>query len=784
MVLLVVRSLAVYGATAALSLALAHRFIVPLSRKAAAALLLAPLLFTGRAMLTGGVYAPIDILYNALPFGPHRQELGVLPDRMPLLSDVVYQEIPWRAAVRRAFSERRLPLWNPSVLAGEPLLAVQQGAVLHPATWIGCLLPLPQAWTFEAAFRILLALLCAYLFLRDLACGETASLLGGLAWAFSNYLVFYLGYPLAPAAAPLPLLLLGLRRIVREPGRTGASITAVALFLIVASGHPETLLHAGAGAGLYFLFELSAAPAGRRSRPVAVAAAAGALGLGLSAALLLPLAEALPHTAELANRTAWYAHQRRSIDPAQSLSRLPPHAMPYAVGVSGHGRQMGEFLEPSAYAGSLVFPLAIAGLLGRARVRWFFLILGIAGLAVWTRTPAADALAKLPLFDVALNERLILFASFALAVLAALGADRIAKGEGARAFFVGALASVAVLAWLFLRFRGRMAGLEMPPEFMRERFLLQIVPLLAGIAVLAIVPRAGREGLGLAALAAILAVERTLEAGTLNPTLPARVFYPPLSVLDGIPRGTPDRTVALRREFIPNVAALYGLEDARGYEAMTLRSLAETFPLWCVPQPVWFNRVDDPDTPFLSFLNVRWVLAPRDVPAPAVSRLRGEGDGMRLFENLRALPRAFVPRFLRSEPDPARRIDLLASIRDFGDRGVVSESSTARDWIANGEARVRIAAYRAQAMDVDVDARGQTLVATSIPAWPGWKASVDGRKIEAVGYNHAFLAFRIPDGRHRLTVRYFPDSVVAGLGISGATLALCLGLVLRRPAAT
>ena len=34
---------------------------------------------------------------------------------------------------------------------------------------------------------------------------------------------------------------------------------------------------------------------------------AGAITLGLSAVLLLPLAEALPHTAEHAMRSAWYA---------------------------------------------------------------------------------------------------------------------------------------------------------------------------------------------------------------------------------------------------------------------------------------------------------------------------------------------------------------------------------------------------------------------------------------------------------------------------------------------
>ena len=257
MVLLVARCLAVYGATAAATLLLVRRFVSPLSLRVALVLAAAPLLFTGRALLTGSVYGPIDILYNGYPFGAHRVELGVSPDRTPVLSDVVYQQIPWRAAVRRAAFEGRMPLWNPDVLGGEPLLAVQQPAVLHPGTWIGLLLPLPQAWTFEMTLRLLIALLCAYLFLRDLWCCELASLLGALGWAFSNWMIFSLGVPLMPAAAPFPLLLLGLRRIAREPGRRSVALTVAALVLIGVAGHPETLLHACAAGGVYFLFELA-----------------------------------------------------------------------------------------------------------------------------------------------------------------------------------------------------------------------------------------------------------------------------------------------------------------------------------------------------------------------------------------------------------------------------------------------------------------------------------------------------------------------------------------------
>ena len=790
MVLLVARCLAVYGATAAAILLLVRRFVSPLSLRVALVLAAAPLLFTGRALLTGAVYGPIDLLYNGYPFGAHRVELGVGPDRTPVLSDAVYQQIPWRAAFRRAVSEGRLPLWNPDVLAGEPLLAVQQPAVLHPGTWIGILLPLPQAWTFDMTLRLLIALLCAYLFLRDLWCCELASLLGALGWAFSNWMIFSLGVPLMPAAAPFPLLLLGLRRIVREPGRRSVALTVVALVLIGVAGHPETLLHACAAGGVYFLFEGSDprrgsdpnSPAAIRPllRSVALALLAGALALGLLAVQLLPLVEALPHTLEHPLRKFWYASQPRSLPPGQSLSRLTPQVMPYAVGVSGQGRLMEGFIEPSAYGGALLFPLAFAGLFARCRERWIFVALGLLGLAVAVKTPVADALAKLPFFDIALNERLIFLTVFSLCVLAALGAQRLRDGEGAPAFFAGAAATLVLLGVLFTRVKPRVLALGMPPAVLTERFLLQMVPLLLAAAVLAFLSRRRRATAGLAALVLILAASRRLEVGATHPVMPLSTFYPPMRVLEKIPRGEPWRIAGVgERALIPNASAVYGLEDVRGYAAMTLLRFSETFPLWCEAQPVWFNRIDDPTRPFLSFLNVRWVLAEPSVAAPPGWPVLAEADGLRLLENPAALPRVFVPRTVRVERDPARRRELLKSIDDFSARGLVESDGPSGEWMENGPARLEIAAYRSDALDVDVEASADTLVGTSLTAWPGWKARLDGAAVSALPYNHAFLSFRVPPGRHRLSLRYFPDGVARGLAVSGATLLLCAFLLFR-----
>ncbi|MFL6200936.1 MAG: YfhO family protein [Thermoanaerobaculia bacterium] len=773
--LLVLLSLAVYGGTAAAVLYAAHRWVLALRRGTALLLALAPLLLTGPATLRGAVYAPLDVNFLFEPLTAHRPEAGLVWVQTPLLSDVAFSMIPWQKAVREHVKSGRAPLWNRFVLAGEPLLAVQQSGALHPFTWAGFLLPLAQSWTFQMSARFFLAALSAYLLFRDFGCREAAALLGALGWAFSDFLVFYLGYTVGNAVAPFPLLVLGLTRLVRDADRRAAALTAVALVLITVAGHPESLFFAVTGAGIYFLFLLGFAGAKRRARPLRLALAAGAIALGLTAIQLVPMAEVLPHTWEQALR-ALDADKPKSVAPRESASRAATALVPYAHGESGHGQVDKGFGVPGAYAGAILLPLAVCGLCGRERMRWALLAVGLFGLALWARLVlVTDALAALPLFDIAVLDYFVWLAVFATCALAALGADRLLAGEGRGTFLAGTALALAGIAAVFFAFEPAMRRLDMPPAFLRERLLLALVPLALGI-VLAGWRRASARALAVALLV-LLAVPRFLEAREVYPVCSARALSPRLEFLEAIPLGTPVRMVALGEMFVPNVSALYELEDVRGYESMTLRTFVETFPLWATPGS-WFNRVDDLDSPFLSFLNVGYAIVPLGYPPPPGWTLRSRDKNADLLSNTRSLPRAFAPAAVRFEAGAGERIELLRSIPDFGRQGVVAGAGTA--WLPNGSARVEIASYQAQAMTIDVEAREETIVGTSIPAWPGWKAELDGAAVEPLSYNHAFLGFRVPKGAHRLTLRYRPDGYVLGAAVSLLTLAAAIFLLLHR----
>jgi hypothetical protein len=779
----VLRSILVYGAAAAVFGALAHRFVLPVRLRAIALLAALPLLFTGRALLTGGVYAPLDIAYDAEPLSAHRAAMGVGPTRNPLAVDVVSQMIPWRKAVRESLLAGRLPLWNPHVLAGEPLLAVQQPAVLYPGTWIGLLLPLPQAWTFDVTLRIFLALLCAFLFFREIGAGEPEALLGACAWAFSDFLLFFVGYPVGPSVGPFPLLLLGLHRLVEPGGRRAVGVTTAALVLTAVAGHPETLLFSVAGGGIFFLFELARAGRGRRLRPVLLSLLAGALALGLTAVVLLPFLEILPQSWQHELRQTAYAASRRSEPLVESLRRVLPTIVPYAYGALGKGRIVTRFMVPAGYAGTLLFPLAAVGLLTRSRWRWCFATLGAVGLATGARLAGiTDVLTSLPVFDIAITDYLIFLAIFALAALAVEGLRRLRAGEGERVFLAASIGCVLCLVLLIAWRQGLLTNLGMSVADRRERALLQVVPVLAGLVLVVAFARRRRAGPPLAAALLVLFVtQRVLEDHDTYPTLPARAFYPHLALLDAIPRGEPVRVAALEWSFTPNIAAMYGLEDVRGYEAMVLWPLVDTFEHWCILNPIFFNRIVDPTTPFLSFLNVGYVITPPGYAPPQGWTVLAEREGGRLLRNPSPLPRAFVPRHVGWTSVTETQHAAMAAIRDYASYGVVGEARPGPvAWRDNGRAEVRIASYRGGRMRLAIDAESAAVVGTSIPAWRGWKLAIDGRPAPLLPFNRAFLAFEVPPGRHEAELRYLPDGFLYGSGISLAALAASLVLALRK----
>ncbi|MDP9191692.1 MAG: YfhO family protein [Acidobacteriota bacterium] len=789
-------------------IALWHRFIQPIRLAAAIVLVLLPFCFTGRALLTGRVYGPIDLPYMSEPLLDYAEEHGI--GKRPTgqakihngtISDLYMQMIPWQAAVRASLGRGEWPMWNPYMLCGTVLAANMQSAPYDPLQFIALILPQPQAITFGAAMTFFLAGLFTFAFARTLGLGETASLIGAAAYMFSAMLAYFVGWPLGRTWTFLPLLLVGVRLVVRETSLRAAVVLTSAFVMALVVGHPESVLHIVVVGVAYGAFEVATT---RRFKSIALAALCGVLAVLLTAVALLPFLEAAPQTMEFFIRHEFYKKQPLPFGEKEVLRRAGISTLAWYGGQPEHDNHTPDWEPTNIRTGALVVALALAALVlaPRRRETWFFfgtaVICGWIGLNAW---PLADWLHRVPLFDITINERLALAAAFALSMLAAFAADawpsqsaagsrqsavdeagvtvatadrRPPTADSIRAFAAAAIVTgvAIVIVMLSARVFDSRIALGVKPGLITVLTVAALLPLAMAALMLALRTPAR---IALPLLLGMLLLQRTLEDGQIYPVLPQRVFYPPTPILTHMQsdKSEPFRMGAMHYMFLPDAAALYGLEDVRGYEAMTFLPLAETYGLWSVHSAASFNGLPDKSRPMLSLLNMKYLIALPAEPADDQWKVVKEDRNARLLENSRVLPRAFLPRRIRYEQHKDHVIYGMSKSTDFSDMAWILAPELPPHEISNGRGTLTTR-RNGRTFEIKATMLEDGWVVLSESAWKGWRAYVDGKRVQTQFANHAFLGVYVPKGTHEVRVVYQPESFTRGRNI---TLVTIVGLI-------
>ncbi len=742
--------LILYSATACLLLWLADRYIHRFSRASALVLFLIPFVFTGWALLASRVYAPVDHVWDFVPLNWMKEDYGLTAAHNGILSDVSSQMIPWRAAVRWSLARGEWPLWNRFILSGDILAPAAQPAAYSPFTLLACLLPAALSMTFTAAVAHFVAALGAFLLACELRCRESAALVAAAGFTYATAMALFILWPLGFSWAFAPFVFLGIQR------RSVALLTIAFVFLILA-GHPETALHVVFLGGAWAFATVS-------PRALPRLALAGVLALLLCAVYILPIVEAVPQTMEYAYRTTVLANTPRGVTAGESLARMVTDFFPYL-----HPRS--DAPVDTAAVGSVILALAIYAVWRvRSRESWFFAAMAlfcVLAHAEWT--PLARLLQKLPLFDQSLNERFSFGAAMALAMLAAFGVDKLLDERRGALITMSAMLVLVAAGNLFL-FRSEFVS-HAPAVWGNHKVAAEIFGL--AVALVMVAMRAPRF------LVMVVLLQRFVSDGGIYRSFEQRIAYPPIPMLDPLRDiREPFRITGHGLALIPGASALYELEDVRGYQALTFLRYRETYPLWCVHQPVWFNRVDDLTPPFLSMLNVRYAVTWDREPPPSGWREVSRQRGSMLIENTRVLGRAFVPRSVRVGYAPNDALEQMKFEKDFGDRSWIEAAMPPHER-ANGPGRV-IISERKLGYDLEVVMENDGWVVASLPAWRGWRAYLDARRVATQFANHAFLGIHLPRGRHHVRLVFLPKSFVIGKWITFLTSIGLGALWLRR----
>jgi Bacterial membrane protein YfhO len=743
------------------------------------------------ATVGGKVLAASDLPLFHAPFPP---QPGMEPqNEIQFDSANVFE--PDGLQVRSALREGRLPVWTPWISTGRPLLAAQQSAPLFPLTWIGVVFPYWESLAWIAVLKLTLAALGTFLLARTLGLGRGPALIAGIAFGFGTYLVDWLQHPHANAYVILPWLFLLAERLCRTGAvRDGAALGG-ALGVAYLGGQPESSLLVSLATAGWFTYRLSAARPPRReaARRVTLAAGAAVLGCALAAIMILPLIEALRESSETSR-----AGPPLPVRVAASVFFPEFWGRPDRVEVPGPV----NFTERTLYLGVLPTLLAGVGLVARRPrgPQLFFAGLAVVAVAVALDTgPLVDVAADLPLLDRINLSRSLVLASFAVAMLAAFGFERLLTGNAAErrrmlvAAGVAALLPVVVAfganpSWLsdlgdgFRRLLGRDTPITADVVALASvlRWLILAIASLALVAALAAWRR--RRVALVGGACALVAVDLLVMGWGYNPAITTEQAEPPTpraaEVMRGLTAGGA-RVVGIDA-LEPNTASRWGLADARGHEQPAVE---RTTGLWYAlggGASASTEAVDpqNPRTPqLLDVFGVRAVLldpsALRGSELVGVPPLRDDpiafaGPGGVVVENPSALPPAFVTYRWRSSSGLSESLLLTAvrSSRQARDEPVIetSDPSPAGPPPAATPAHVVSRSDTSVTVEVRARARGQLVLLDAF--YPGWRAEVDGRSTPIRPANGAFRAVAVGPGRHKVHFSYRPASVIAGGVIS------------------
>ncbi len=164
----------------------------------------------------------------------------------------------WQAAAE-ALQHGRIPLWNPSLFMGAPLLANSQVGFFYPLNWpVWLLLPTPYAVSASIILHLVIAGWGAYLAgRRRLELGRAAAWLTAVLFALGGYLTAQVEHVnQVQGLAWLPWFLVALGNGRRRDGRDGlkrALALGVLFALQLLAGHTQTAFISGVAVGVWAL---------------------------------------------------------------------------------------------------------------------------------------------------------------------------------------------------------------------------------------------------------------------------------------------------------------------------------------------------------------------------------------------------------------------------------------------------------------------------------------------------------------------------------------------------
>ena len=140
-----------------------------------------------------------------------------------------------------------------------------------------------------------------------------------------------------------------------------------------------------------------------------------------------------------------------------------------------------------------------------------------------------------------------------------------------------------------------------------------------------------------------------------------------------------------------------------------------------------------------------------------------------------SLPRAYFARAVQSAGNMSESLQLLQTLDPAKSAIVLGPAPAAA---VDSQATASVSEDGEQAYRIRYRSSVPALLKISVPFFPGWEATVDGRKYNLVRVDHALMGVVVPGGDKELLLQFRSTWFGVGALLSGGTLVLCLGICL------
>lgn len=765
--------------------------------------------------LKGAIPLPVDALVSLhVPWTEIKwpdYPAGV-PFKNGEITDSISQFYPWRSLVGEFWRVGEFPLWNFYMFSGAPLLATLHSAALYPLNVLYIFLSNQTSWTVLVVLQIWLAGIFMYLFLRRLDLDKEASVLGGLIFSFSGYMIAWLEFATGGQAGLwLPLLLLFEINLITTLRLKWLLSIAVVFFFIFTAGDFQIPLYSV----IVYLFFGIYLIKGEETKNIKLFKGGLLIVFGLAVGLLVSLPQLIPafQLFSLSMRGA-DTYISEYFFGLMDWSKITNFIWPdfYGNVTTGNYWARFGFNEYISFTGIISIIFVVYGLFTKKiKGEMFFLLLLVISLLFLFPTPFGflPFNLQIPALSTSSASRIIFLVDFSLATLCAYGFSKWKKTQDNRLLkinllFIFVTTIVFIILFSVINTKGSFLGSLTPAMVANLKISLRnmapttlVVFLFIGLlSIRKYIPKYFSQVLPF--LIIFLAAAELLRFSWKFVSFsPAQFLFPKTETLTFLE--SQQKPFRIAGGIPTNLFMPYQLSSAEGYDSLYPLRNAEwisAIETGSLNNPTRrYGLIHNFSSPLLNYSNVEYVIDYKKGPNGEVNKdgwfqstLLSEQykpvfleNRVTVFRNDNDLPRVWLTTNYKVIKEKSLIIKELENIQNQKEKLVIIEqepelridkkdlSSEIKDYTEKGNK-----------IQINLSTSENSMLFVSQSFYPGWRAYVDKKETKVMRSNYTFQVIAVQKGNHFIEFIYEPVFFKETLVISVATIISLILLAKRK----